>query len=87
MSQRVLLHVGTPKTGTSYLQHVLFHNRPKLRRHGIVYPADRHDAHAGSRAAVAVSHPRAPSRQTPSSSPGVRHRSWAPWSRPNDGRP
>jgi hypothetical protein len=45
MSRKVTLHVGTPKTGTSYLQHVLFHNRPRLRRHGIVYPADRHDAH------------------------------------------
>ena len=45
MTRKVTLHVGTPKTGTSYLQHVLFHNRPKLRRHGIVYPADRHDAH------------------------------------------
>jgi hypothetical protein len=45
MTRKVILHVGTPKTGTSYLQHVLFHNRPKLRRHGIVYPADRHDAH------------------------------------------
>ena len=27
MSERVLLHVGTPKTGTSYLQDVLFRNR------------------------------------------------------------
>jgi hypothetical protein len=43
--RKVHLHVGTPKTGTSYLQHVLFHNRPLLRRHGIVYPADRFDAH------------------------------------------
>ena len=30
MSERVLLHVGTPKTGTSYLQDVLFRNRVKL---------------------------------------------------------
>ncbi len=45
MSRKVSLHVGTPKTGTSYLQHVLFHNRHTLRRHGIVYPAPRHDAH------------------------------------------
>ena len=27
VQQRVLLHVGTPKTGTSYLQDVLFRNR------------------------------------------------------------
>ena len=45
MTRKVLLHVGTPKTGTSYLQHVLFHNRRTLHRHGITYPADRFDAH------------------------------------------
>jgi hypothetical protein len=45
VTKRVLLHVGTPKTGTSYLQHVLFHNRDKLLAKGIRYPADRHDAH------------------------------------------
>ena len=46
MSDRVLLHVGTPKTGTSYLQDVLFRNRVKLlREHGITYPAERFDAH------------------------------------------
>jgi hypothetical protein len=45
VTRKVLLHVGTPKTGTSYLQHVLFHNRRTLHRHGITYPADRFDAH------------------------------------------
>jgi hypothetical protein len=45
VSRRVLLHVGTPKTGTSYLQHVLFHNRRLLRLRGVSYPADRFDAH------------------------------------------
>ena len=45
MSPRaVVLHVGTPKTGTSYAQDVLFRNRRQLRRHGIEYPADRFDA-------------------------------------------
>jgi len=44
-TRRVLLHVGTPKTGTSYLQDVLFHNRDRLARHGVLYPADRFDAH------------------------------------------
>ncbi|WP_239460100.1 hypothetical protein [Nocardioides daejeonensis] len=41
--KRVLLHVGTPKTGTSYLQDVLFNNRPTLRAAGISYPAERFD--------------------------------------------
>jgi hypothetical protein len=41
----VLLHVGTPKTGTSHLQDVMFRNRGRLREHGILYPAERFDAH------------------------------------------
>lgn len=41
----MLLHVGCPKTGTSYLQDVLFRNQSTLREHGILYPADRFDAH------------------------------------------
>jgi hypothetical protein len=45
VSRRVLLHVGTPKTGTSYLQDVLFHNPQPLADAGICYPADRFDAH------------------------------------------
>ena len=45
MSTKVLLHVGCPKTGTSYLQDVLFRNQAVLREHGILYPADRFDAH------------------------------------------
>ncbi|WGL52667.1 hypothetical protein P5P86_02310 [Nocardioides sp. BP30] len=45
MARRVLLHVGTPKTGTTYLQDVCFRNRPLLEEHGILYPADRFDAH------------------------------------------
>jgi len=45
MSRRVLLHVGTPKTGTSHLQDVLFRNRGRLREHGVLYLADRFDAH------------------------------------------
>ncbi len=44
MSRKVVLHVGTPKTGTSYVQDVLFRNQRTLLRHGILYPADRHDA-------------------------------------------
>jgi hypothetical protein len=45
VSKRVYLHVGTPKTGTSYLQHVLFRNRQRLALHGVSYPADRFDDH------------------------------------------
>lgn len=45
MSRKVILHVGTPKTGTSYLQDVLFRNREVLEQAGISYPATRHDSH------------------------------------------
>jgi hypothetical protein len=43
--RRVLLHVGTPKTGTSHLQDVLYRNRGNLAAAGINYPAYRFDAH------------------------------------------
>lgn len=45
MSRRVILHVGTPKTGTSFVQDILFHHQEALRERGILYPADREDAH------------------------------------------
>jgi hypothetical protein len=45
VTKRVFLHVGTPKTGTSYLQHVLFHNRQRLGKGGVNYPADTFDGH------------------------------------------
>ncbi len=45
MSHKVLLHVGTPKTGTSYLQDVLFRNRETLAAARITYPATRFDSH------------------------------------------
>jgi len=43
--RRVLVHVGTPKTGTSFVQDVLWLNRESLARQGILYPADRFDEH------------------------------------------
>lgn len=45
MAERVILHVGTPKTGTSYVQDVLLAHQEALAELGILYPADRHDAH------------------------------------------
>jgi hypothetical protein len=45
VTKKVILHVGTPKTGTSYLQDVLFKNKRLLGEHGILYAADRFDAH------------------------------------------
>ena len=45
MTRRVLLHVGAPKTGTSFVQDILFRHREELRQLGILYAAERHDAH------------------------------------------
>jgi len=45
VTRRVLLHVGAPKTGTSFVQDILFTHREQLRARGILYPADRQDAH------------------------------------------
>jgi hypothetical protein len=44
-SRRLLLHVGTPKSGTSFVQDVLFSNRAALAARGLLYPADRFDEH------------------------------------------
>jgi hypothetical protein len=35
---RIYLHVGEPKTGTTFLQHVLFGNRERLAAQGVVLP-------------------------------------------------
>lgn len=37
----VTLHVGTPKSGTTFLQRELGRRRAKLREHGFLYPGDR----------------------------------------------
>jgi len=46
MASRVTIHVGTPKSGTTYLQAVLFGNKDRLREHGVLLPARRADDHA-----------------------------------------
>ena len=38
MTRRVVLHVGLPKTGTTYLQALLAHHRDALRGAGVLYP-------------------------------------------------
>ncbi len=38
MSRRVYLHIGAPKTGTTYLQDRLTLNAAELRRHGVLVP-------------------------------------------------
>ncbi len=45
MARTVIVHVGAPKTGTSFVQDLLFNTRDELARRGILYPAARFDAH------------------------------------------
>ncbi|MBE3639788.1 hypothetical protein [Mangrovicoccus algicola] len=39
MTRRLILHVGAPKCGSTYLQRVMLANRDPLSSRGIVYPA------------------------------------------------
>lgn len=41
----VFLHIGAPKSGTTYLQNILFANRRELRRNGLVYPGNNVRSH------------------------------------------
>jgi hypothetical protein len=44
-ARRVFVHIGAPKTGTTYLQQVLKANRELLAQHGVLYPDLGLDAH------------------------------------------
>lgn len=45
MARRVYLHVGTPKSGTTYLQTLLWSNKRALRENGVLMPGhDRNDS-------------------------------------------
>lgn len=43
--ERVFLHVGAPKTGTTYLQGLLASNRAALKTDGVLYPRSASGAH------------------------------------------
>ena len=43
--RRLYLHLGTPKTGTTYLQELLWHHREVLAAHGLHYPGAVPEAH------------------------------------------
>ncbi|MGA8848156.1 MAG: hypothetical protein WB471_16195 [Nocardioides sp.] len=43
MTRRCFLHVGSPKTGTSYLQNVLWQSRDALATQGLELPLQRND--------------------------------------------
>lgn len=41
----VYVHIGSPKSGTTYLQNTLWRNRKALRRDGVLYPGPSHLFH------------------------------------------
>ena len=45
-SRRIYLHIGEPKTGTSFLQHALWSNRAQLAAQGVVLPGYSSGGHA-----------------------------------------
>lgn len=49
-TERLFIHIGAPKTGTKYLQGLLWENRELLERHGVHLPGKRQRFHfaAGS---------------------------------------
>lgn len=45
MARRVFVHLGLPKTGTTYLQAALWSNKERLRAAGVLLPGPRHRRH------------------------------------------
>lgn len=52
MTRQILLHIGSPKCGSTYLQRVMLNNRDKLRIKGIDYPHEG-ESHPGNAAEIA----------------------------------
>jgi hypothetical protein len=52
MARRVYLHVGLPKTGTTFLQTTMWRNRRRLREQGFLYPGSRRLDHYHAAQAV-----------------------------------
>src|SRR6187549_340164 len=41
MARRVFFHIGAPKSGTTFLQTVMWENRARLEGQGLLYPGSR----------------------------------------------
>ncbi len=55
--RRIVLHIGSPKCGSTYLQQVMLSNRTRLARRGIGYPHDG-GPHPGNAADIAAMRPK-----------------------------
>lgn len=45
MARRVYFHIGAPKTGTTYLQTIVWRNRQRVGQQGLLYPGDKRMDH------------------------------------------
>ncbi len=55
MARRIFLHIGVPKTGTTFLQTVMWHNKRVLKEQGVLYPGEsRMDHYHATRAVGGV---------------------------------
>lgn len=57
MTPRVVLHIGAPKSGTTYLQSVIWGSRKRLERHGVLVPGRRRFDHTKAAGAVCSERP------------------------------
>jgi hypothetical protein len=57
MARRIYFHVGLPKTGTTFLQTTMWHNRRHLTEQGFLYPGSRRMDHYQAAHAVRGSSP------------------------------
>lgn len=48
MASRVYLHIGAPKSGTTYVQTVLWSNQARLREAGVLLPGERRGDHSSA---------------------------------------
>lgn len=63
MVDRVFVHIGLPKTATSYLQTIIWANRDELRARGVIVPGAERRDHLWASRTVRADHPeRAPER-------------------------
>src|SRR3954451_8808738 len=69
MVRRVFVHIGLPKTATTYLQTILWGNRAEVRRHGLLLPGKERRDHLWASRVV---------REEPERSrrPDREHRAW-----------
>ena len=66
--QTVVLHIGEPKAGTTYIQHLLYANAKALNKSGVLYPAvdeKSNEAHHFVAATVCKCNPFDPTKEQP----------------------